>query len=93
MMASCVFRKKGHFRIAYAKSAVGDLQSAMGIPIILGSRRSSTTYVLSVLAEANDLRPTFERLHPFVFEKIDRELASFVVGEYSFDLTEALARN
>jgi hypothetical protein len=34
------------------------------IPIIAGSGRSGTTWVLDVLAEANGLRPVFEPLYP-----------------------------
>ena len=42
----------------------------MGIPIISGSGRSGTTWVLDVLAEANDMRTAFEPLHPVVLKKL-----------------------
>jgi len=37
-----------------------------GIRLIAGSGRSGTTWVLDALAAANDLRPVFEPLHPYV---------------------------
>src|SRR5262245_53226954 len=37
-----------------------------GIRLIAGSGRSGTTWVLDALATANDLRPVFEPLHPYV---------------------------
>ncbi len=39
-----------------------------GMKLIAGSGRSGTTWVLDVLASANDLRPIFEPLHPAVSE-------------------------
>jgi len=37
-----------------------------GMKLIAGSGRSGTTWVLDALADANDLRPVFEPLHPMV---------------------------
>ena len=37
-----------------------------GMRLIAGSGRSGTTWVQDALADANDLRPVFEPLHPWV---------------------------
>jgi hypothetical protein len=42
----------------------GPVEKCSCIPIIAGSGRSGTTWVLDVLAEANRLRPVFEPLYP-----------------------------
>ena len=39
-----------------------------GMRLIAGSGRSGTTWVQDALADANDLRPVFEPLHPWVSE-------------------------
>ena len=40
------------------------MEKRSSIPIVAGSGRSGTTWVLDVLAEANRLRPVFEPLYP-----------------------------
>lgn len=91
MMTLYASWKIRNFHIAYTNSKVEDPRSAMRIPIISGSGRSGTTWVLDVLAKANDMRTAFEPLHPVVLKKISDYSNRFIRdGETHDDLKRYL---
>lgn len=64
----------------------------MRIPIISGSGRSGTTWILDVLAGANDMRTAFEPLHPVVSEMTSNYSNRFIKdGETHDDLKRYLS--
>ncbi len=56
-------------------------QKQVRIPVISGSGRSGTTWVLDVLAQSNDMRTAFEPLHPIAVPLMD-EYANMYLTEY-----------
>ena len=55
--------------------------SAIKIPVISGSGRSGTTWVLDALAQANELRPVFEPLHPVIACAMSQYTGKYIHGE------------